>query len=482
MLAESPYLVFAGLAGLLYFGSLAVNAPVLAWLVIALQPAALIVPFFPGRPFWWELCALLAWPSLLAHFLVNRKKLEVLQFDRLERRALLALVGYVGVLVVLMLYRGVGFRAFGGEQMGGRFYVQQVVLSILPVLMASTMVSRRQLVTAVCAGWILSATYMVSDFSFIYGGATQKILYFFEVPTDAINFQIGFEATGVRRFQSLWCVGVALLSALLAWMPLRDIFGRRIWIGLPIGLGAVALALVSGHRTAFIQAVITVGLLSLFQKFWTPLRVLSVMFLIAIGGVTLYVYADHFPLPIQRSISFLPGIKIDPLARDNAVDTLNDRVEVLKLAINDIPKYWLIGRGFGMDRFDVLPSDSYVSGVWQMYVNGYFYNGLIGSLLKLGVVGFVCTGFFIICISRMAFLIVGRIREISQWSVFERIGLLLCAQWFSLVIWFYGLTGDVNTWTQYFILHASLITVFYRSLVTDSPKPSTEDVSINSLS
>jgi hypothetical protein len=422
---------------------------------------------------------MLAWPSLLAYFLVNRDKLADLKFSRLERNTLLALGGYVCVLVGLMFYRGVGFRAFGGEQMGGRFYVQQVVLSILPILIATIMISRGRLIPAICAGWFMSTTYMVSDFSFIYGGATQRILYFFEVPTDAINFQLGFEATGVRRFQSLWCVGIALLSALLAWMPLRDIFGRRIWIGLPVGLGAVALALVSGHRTAFIQTIMTVGLLSLFQKFWTPLRSLAILCLLTLGATTLYLCADRLPLPIQRSISFLPGIKIEPLARDNATDTLYDRVEVLKLAINDIPKYSLIGRGFGMDRFDVLPSDSFSSGVWNMYINGYFYNGLIGSLLKLGVVGFLCTGFFIVCISRMAFRVVVEIRGIDQWSTFERIGLLLCAQWFALVIWFYGFTGDVNTWTQYFILHASLIMAFYRILVIDIREPLVDGVSIN---
>src|ERR1035437_6598915 len=147
-LADEPYLVFAGLAGLLYVSTLAVNAPVLAWLVIALQPAALIVPFFPGRPFWWELCALLVWPSLLAFFLVNRQKLAELQFDRLEKRALLALLGYVGVLVVLMMYRGVGFRALGGGQMGGRFYIQQVILSMVPILLVVANLSRKQLLWA----------------------------------------------------------------------------------------------------------------------------------------------------------------------------------------------------------------------------------------------------------------------------------------------------------------------------------------------
>lgn len=166
-IADAPYLVIAGFMGLLYVGTLAVNAKALAWLVIALQPAALIVPFFPGRPFWWELCALLAWPSLVAFGLLNRQKVAELKFDRLERGALVALIGYVGVLAFLMMYRGVGFRAFGGDQMGGRVYAQQMVLSVLPVLMLVARLSPKQMYSAAAVGWFLSLTYVVSEFAFV---------------------------------------------------------------------------------------------------------------------------------------------------------------------------------------------------------------------------------------------------------------------------------------------------------------------------
>ena len=50
---------------------------------------------------------------------------------------------------------------------------------------------------------------------------------------------------------------------------------------------------------------------------------------LTLGLTSLYLVADQLPLSVQRSLSVLPGIEIDPLARDNALDTLNDRVEVL---------------------------------------------------------------------------------------------------------------------------------------------------------
>ena len=484
-LADSPYLVFAGLAGLLYVGTLAVNAPVLAWLVIALQPAALIVPFFPGRPFWWELCALLAWPSLLAHFLVNREKLEALQFDRLERRALVALGGYLAVLVGLMLYRGVGFRVLGGTQMGGRFYMQQVILAVVPVLMIAANLSRKQLLWATVVGWSMSLTYLVSDFSFSMGGGVmQRILYFIEVPTDAVNFVVGYEVTGMRRYQSLWFVAAAGLACTWTLAPLKDLLGRYVLIAGPIMLGLLALGLGSGHRTLLILTVTTLVFLTLFQRFWNPLR--AVVGVLAITGavIVLYAMADQLPMPVQRSISFLPGIRVQELAEHNAVDTLNDRIGILKLAINDVPRYLLLGRGFGMERIDQLPGDIVQDNILTGYINGYFYNGTLGLLLKTGLPGFLFSSLFVWWSSRMALELVRLVwrRTVQEQTWFDRFCILVCAQWFSLIVFFYLTHGDASLWMQDFALPAALIMICRRRQLQDefvdqidSPSQATSD-------
>ncbi len=460
MLADQPYLIFAGLAGLLYVGTLTVNARALAWLVIALQPAALIVPFFPGRPFWWELCALLAWPSLLAYGLVNRRKIEAVSFDRAERWALAALAGYLVVLAGLMAYRGVGFRAFGGAQMGGRFYTQQLILAILPLLMLTADLSKKHLMRAVAVGWVMALTYLVSDFSFSLGGGTmQRILYFFELPTDALNFELGYEITGMRRYQSLWYAAAAGLACLWTLVPLRDLLGRYAWFLAPLMIGLLGLGLGSGHRTLLIVTLTTLFLLTFFQRFWTTGRVVLAVVAVSGGVGALYAVADQLPMPVQRSISFLPGIDVLPLADRDASDTLRDRLEILELAIDDIPRYALVGRGFGMERFDQLPGDAVNSGVWLAYVNGYFYNGTLGLLLKTGVPGLLLTSVFVWWVSRMALELVRLVqrRRTEEQDRFDRFCLLICAQWFSTVLFFYLTHGDASLWMQNFGLTAALI-------------------------
>ncbi len=483
-LADTPYLVFAGLAGLLYVGTLAVNARPLAWLVIALQPAALIVPFFPGRPFWWELCALLAWPSLLVYFLVNRHKLESLKFDRLEKRALLSLLGYVIVLVGLMMYRGVGFRAFGGAQMGGRFYMQQLILAVVPVLMIATDLSKKQLLWATSVGWCMAFTYLVSDIAFsMNGGAMQRVLYFFEVPTDAVNFVLDYEFTGLRRYQSLWYVAAAGLACIWTLAPLRDLLGRYVLVAGPLMVGLLALGLGSGHRTLLILAVMTLFFLALFQRYWNPLRAMLCFLAITGAAVFIYAAADKLPMAMQRSISFLPGIQVQALAARNASDTIDDRIGILKLAINDVPRYLFLGRGFGMERLDQLPSDAVYDNVWMGYINGIFYNGTLGLLLKTGLAGFIFSSMFVWWVSRMALAVVWlawrRSGEDQTW--FDRVCFLICAQWFSLLVFFYCTHGDASLWVQNFSLSAGLIMICRRRLsnesidLVDAPSPSTSD-------
>jgi len=464
-LASEPYLVFAGLIGLLYVGTLAVNARPLAWLVIALQPAALIVPFFPGRPFWWELCALLAWPSLLAYFLVNRQKLADLKFDRYERRALLALLGYVGVLVVLMFYRGVGFRALGGGQMGGRVYAQQLVLSILPLLLLVVQNTRRQLLSALIAGWLLTLTYLLSELSFSSGGGVMKtILYFIELPVDGLNFEVGYAMTGVRRFGSFALVAFGGLACLWTLYALRDLFGRRVWIGVPATLGLFLLGLGSGYRNMLIIPAITFGFLTLFQRFWTAVRFVGALAISTAVVGALYITAPKLPLSVQRSVSFLPGIDIAQAAKIDAATTNIDRLEVMKMAFDDIPRYWLTGRGFGMDRLDQVPIDSSTTSAVLLYDQGMFYNGLFGSVLKTGIPGLICMLAFSWFGSKMAIELIWLVqrRSTSQQSCFDRLCLVLCAQWFAFLVHFYLTNGDVNIWMQTFGINGALIMICRR--------------------
>lgn len=457
---EEPFffMLMLGVAG--YVFTLPLNYRWLAWLIIATAPSAIILPGLPGRPFLWEACSLAAWPSLVAYFALNRRRLTEVRLGVEARRAAVCLIIYIGVLVLVMLVRGVGFRVFGGEQMGGRFYVQQLILAILPLLLLTVDWCERTLLSAFYTGIALTVTYLVSDLVFVYGGrSTEFLLYFLELPTDAINFYIGHEFSGLRRFQSFAFVGDALFLCLLTVLPLRRIFGGKMYIGLPWLLGAVLLGLASGHRTILVQAVCTLAFLGAIQRVYTPMCLIGLSLVLAIGGWGLFNHATELPLGVQRSISFIPGLKVDPLASADAEATLNDRIEALKLGLNDVPRYLWIGRGFGLARLDKHTAGTADDSIMIAYESGYFDNGVIGLLLKTGLVGLLAALGYLWFISRAALRCVALVgaRPEAERDTFDLYCQLMVAKWFALVVFFLFLRGDASTFMQVFALASAVI-------------------------
>lgn len=472
---ENPVFPVIVLSFAAYVLTLGDNARWLAWGVIAFYSAALIFPGVPGRPFFWEACAAAAWPSLFVHLGMRRMNFSEIGFSRLERRVLITLVIYLSTLVVLMLVHGVGFRAFGGEQMGGRFYVQQIVLGAVPLLFLVVPWTRRGLLKAFLIGASLTLTYVVSDFALIYGfssAAGRLLLAFFELPTDAVHFFYGYEFNGLRRFQSFSFVGMAGILCVLIWMPLRDILGRRGVIALPLLMGALLLGLASGHRTALVQTVGTLVVLGLIQRIYTPLRISLLAIAMVVGTAVLYSQAERLPMGVQRAVSFLPGIQVDAVAAEDAYATLRDRLAVLQLAWRDLPKYALLGRGFGMERLDQRTAGQFDDGILIGYQNGLFPNGTLGLLLKTGVIGFLSAATYVFLISVAGIRLVRRIAVIPEErrGYFERFCETVVAHWFSTVGFFFFLHGEAGTFMTVVTLYSSLILVCIR-LTSDEEHP-----------
>lgn len=460
---DQPMFIALVFAGIFYVATLGMNYRWLAWLMIATFGAAFIVPALPGRPFFWEACAVAAWPSLIVHLALNRRRFGEIVFHRHQVGALSCLAVYLGVLVILMVVRGVGFRVFGGEQMGGRFYVQQLVLGIVPLLFWLAPWQRGTLLAAFFTGAAMSLSYLVSDLALVYGyggRATEFLLYFLELPTDAVNFYLGFEQTGLRRFQSFAFVGSALFAVLLVIFPLRRVLTfRGIWIW-PLLLGALALGLSSGHRTVLVQAVAVFFLLCAINRLFTPVRLAfgGAMLCVVLG--LLYHYAPDLPVGVQRSVSVLPGIRVSQLARDDAYNTLRDRVEVLKLGVKDLPRYLWVGRGFGMDRIDKVPPGLPDDGIFESYRAGIFYNGTFGLLIKTGLVGFVAAFGFMFFISREALWVLRQVRTAAgdgDPDLFGRYCQFAVAKWFAIALFFIFLHGDAGIFLQQLVMPAGVV-------------------------
>jgi len=464
---ENPIGSFFMLAGVAYVLTLGINYWWCAWLFFAFSSSALIIPALPGRPFVWEAIAASAWPAVVVHLGLNRTRFSEIGFSRLEIRALGCLLIFLGTIVLLMVVHGVGFRALGGEQMGGRFYVQQLVLGVIPLLFLLAPWSKDRLLGAFVASALFSATYVVSDFALISGGRTaQFLLNFLEVPTDAFNFYFGFELTGLRRYQSFSIVGRSLLLVLLVAFPLRKILFRRFYFGIPCLAGILMLGLLSGERTRLVQTGLTLIALGFVQRIYTLPRLVMLSVFLALAGGVVYTQAHRMPLSVQRAVSFLPGISVDPVAANDAAGTLMDRIAVVQLAMRSVPDRLLLGRGFGMERIDRMVRGEADDGVVLAFQNGQFPNGVVSLLVNTGLLGFLAAVGYVAAISSLSLDVARKVaaRPIESHGLFERFCQLSVAHWFAVTVFFFLLHGEASNFMPVFALPSALILVCRRLL------------------
>jgi len=457
-LAASPSFLAVMATGFAWLMLLPYHAQVAFYLALSTFSSALILPFVPGRPFWWEFAALLGWTGVIIVGWLRRYRPEFPRLLHENRLLFLASTAYCGVLVITMVARGFGLRILGSGAVGGRAYFQQLICAIFPLLLIMVRTDERMLIRLYVLQYLLSATYLVSDFVLTFGPALWPVLNFIEIPGDALNFEMQSLRFGIRRFQSLAFIGQAFTFLILIHCSLKDFLSRRgLWL-LPVLLGVIGISALSGHRWVFLIIGATMLFMAYAQRFFAVRNLL-----LAGGGlltvlVFLYAFADQSPQALQRSISFLPGIHLDAMAQADAAATIKVRQDLIRIGLEMAPRYFWVGRGFA--RF----LDDY-SNLWDrtgimFHLNqGVFYNGFVGLLVNTGIFGTVFMLIFLFAVTRQAWGIMQHLRTYGCEDTFARLCSVVSALWMANVLAFLFLHGDSEWAMKTFSLQAGVVLV-----------------------
>jgi hypothetical protein len=425
---------------------------------IATFASALILPFFPGRPFLWELSALLGWSGFFTSVAMQRNTSNLSTEVWRHRWLFIGVAGYVLVLLVTMYYRGFGLRVFGGTQTGGRNYVQQLICAIFPISFLLCPLKEKTLVRLFLVQCGLTITYLISDFAFTIGKgqAASTLLQFFEVPVDAVNFESQVQRLGFRRFQSLALVPQGILLGLMVRFPLRDFFSRRGLLLLPLAACLLVIGLFSGHRWLFMIVTFTAIFCGVSQKFFTTRHVGMLVGLSIIVLSIAYTVADRLPLAGQRALSVLPGIQIEFEARQDAAATLETRRIMFNIGMNLLPQYFWIGRGFHRIEDDY----SYLwdpSGLQRQIDQGVFYNGPVGLMVNSGIFGTFFMLLFLFAGTALSWRIIRQLRVTGCDDSFTRMCSVVTGLWNAYTIAFLFLHGDSEWALKTFSLQAGML-------------------------
>lgn len=252
----------------------------------------------------------------------------------------LIFMAWVGMVFVM---NPIGLAMMGSSVGGGRFYVK------LALAFASFLILSNRTYTKRDIQWVLGFLIFGAFFSMFYGIAEYALI------GPAIDPATGMMVEEFYTWHQVLSLPAITLSFLIfaRWSP-REVFGLQRPLILAGYILCIGFVLLSGKRMGLI-AVLLGPILGSFI-FRQP-RYILVAAALVFGGLMTVVVGQgqwlHLPLVAQRTLSWLPG-EWDPELQSMAGGTDEWRAELRRVAIENIKRDPVIGRGFAINLSDTM--------------------------------------------------------------------------------------------------------------------------------
>ena len=300
------------------------------------------------------------------------------------------LFGFIAVLIITALHRGIGIRALGGGQWGGMGYIKLLVSAGFLITAKYVILSQKQIRIAIILMIALSLLPFFAQTIFTLSGGKIYHQYMF-VEAYASGLLSSLEASesggGVVRIQGIGGLAFSILMAAIVLIKPEGM--RKAVIG-GACLLAIALAGLSGFRG---QILLILGTLTLYAIFssrssrWQ--RLLLAGAIAFVGLLLMYPLMSYLPPAVQRAFSFLPGADIPIYIQMDAQHSSYWRTQVWRLAWNEVPDYLWIGKGFSFNPNETMSFSVTRDTILQAFLSHNYHSGPLTLLLDLGVPGLV---------------------------------------------------------------------------------------------
>lgn len=302
------------------------------------------------------------------------------------------LIAFCLIVFITGISRGFGFRFLGSDLWGGTYYIDFFLCSLLVFALPRVNMPANWWPIAILAMGLLALARVLAEVLFVKTGAS-FITLFVQLDQASTSTELSDAATGegVGRLLSAGTAVAFMVIAFLAIVHTSKLFKAKSVFSILVLFGLFALSLLSGFRLLTLMVAVTVTIAAIYQKTITiPRAVFAMITALVILG-TIYYVSDSLPINVQRAVSWLPNIHVSAEARGDANQTVDWRLDVWRAAIQYIPEYFWIGKGFAFDG-DLLISSKTAVGwdpiSWAL-IQGAYHNGYLSLLLLLGVFGLI---------------------------------------------------------------------------------------------
>lgn len=361
---------------------------------------AVILPYFlPGRP---ELWIVLTAVSLFFSML-NRSIGQDLQFFKVRSVAYSLIFLCAVVWITAWLNGGIGLAAMGSSNIGGRKYVGVFAAAGLYFALATPVTNPNRAKIAI-ALFFLSALLPLISYAATFGGKPFYFLAeFFPIEGTVEEGQFGQTVAGpeeMSRYGTLSGPGLGLFWFMLATYGARGVLDlRKPWRLALVLLGMVGSAL-GGYRSGPILMSVTFAALFYMEGLFRTRYMLVALLALVLGGAFLIADARSLPTSVQRSLSFVPGINLDPMVRQDAEGSTTWRVQIWKRMLPDVPKYLVKGKGYAMNPEELMmlqgaKGDAAVLTQEGAVLSGDYHSGPLSLIIPFGIFGVIAFSWFL---------------------------------------------------------------------------------------
>jgi hypothetical protein len=207
-----------------------------------------------------------------------------------------------------------------------------------------------------------------------------------------------FEGTDIERFNGFYFAAQFLFGYMLIRYGIRGLFDwhrwwRAMFLAVSFGIGTLG-----GFRSFIVFTFILFWVQFYFERLFRTNLIVIILAGTVLAAIFTVSFSDQLPLPIQRSLSFIPGIKVSPVARFDAQETLEWRFDLWNSLLPVIPQYLFIGKGYGFDGSDLSIAMTANTYAWRhgtvpnpddnyLAIIGDYHQGILTLIIPLGIWG-----------------------------------------------------------------------------------------------
>lgn len=352
--------------------------------------------FFKGNPPLWEVVVILSLGIAIVERATNAErrfiKVPVMTWPLLYTLAM--------VLMTAELTGGIGLHSLSGGQSytgaivgGGKKYLTVFLGIGIYFALTSRKIPKEKRNLYLALFFLAALPQFIGDL-FPYMPRSLDFIYLL-IPPSRLGVGSGF-GEHITRLGATSASAAAVSAFLLAKYGLRGVITLQHPFRFLLFWVMFILIMVGGFRSICFIHVTTLLLLFFLEGLHRTRWLLTAV----IGGVLctalLFAFSNKLPLQFQRSISFVPFLKIDPGVKADAKGSKEWRENMWAALWPQVPQYLLLGKGYALNArdFEYMGGGAFASmgsnfnpAEQGLAISMDYHSGPLSTLMPFGIWG-----------------------------------------------------------------------------------------------